>query len=148
MKHPFLVTSTIIWQLLLALGLVGLGVFVYSLKNSPEILMEQDSASAVHGLMLGAAVLGVPGLVLLVGEWGLWKNKRWGWWLSLFVNLAIVGVLIWGLVDDGLSGIDWEAVGITVAFLLVPILLLLPKVRRSYWPGAVLKGTAGASLNS
>jgi hypothetical protein len=37
------------------------------------------------------------------------------------------------MVDDGLRNIDWDVAGITAASVVVPLVLVLPTVRRFYW---------------
>ncbi len=82
MKRPDLILGVIIVvQSLMALVVIGTAAYVLWLTRSPEILSEPDAADAIHGLKIGAAVLGAPGLLLLLAAIGLWRSKRWGWWL-------------------------------------------------------------------
>jgi uncharacterized membrane protein (DUF2068 family) len=95
----------------------------------------RHAADAVHGLRIGAVVLGVPALVLFVSFWGLWKSKPWGWWLALAVDVIVLAVFAYGTFDA--NSIEWDEVGITLCLLVLLVFLLLPKVRKFYWTGPV-----------
>ena len=101
------------------------------LTRSPEILSEPDAADAIYGLKIGAAVLGVPALILLVAAIGLWRSKRWGWWLTLATDVAILATLVYSMLDE--NTVEWDEAALTVCFVFFPVLLLLPKVRKFYW---------------
>jgi uncharacterized membrane protein (DUF2068 family) len=78
--------------------------------------------------------MALPALFAMASSYGLWKRKLWGWWLALFSNTALLGILIYGMTDE--NTIDWEMAGATVVSAILPILLLLPVVRKSYWQAA------------
>ena len=130
MKRPVLVTVVAILQSLLALLLAGTTTYLVWLALSPQIRAESDAADTVHGLMIGAGVISGPAIVLCVSSRGLWKSKRWGWWMSVLVNLSLVGTLVYSTLDD--NSIDWEQLGIAACFAVGSILLFLPKVRKFY----------------
>jgi uncharacterized membrane protein (DUF2068 family) len=131
MKRPHLVIAVNIIQLLLTLLVAGTSVYVLFLTRSPETLKEPDAADTIHGLIIGAAVLGVPALFLITALWGLWRNKRWGWWLALVTDVVIVATLVYSMIGENSSDLT-EPVW-TLCFVVCAILLLLPKVRRFYW---------------
>lgn len=131
MRRSPLITIVTVLQLLLGLLLAGLSIYVLALTRSPETLADPDMAGTVHGLLIGAAVLGIPALITLIGVIGLWKGKFWGWVLSLATDVGTLGVLIYSMMDEG----HWEPDEIGVfAGCVVPIVLLsLPAVRKFYW---------------
>jgi uncharacterized membrane protein (DUF2068 family) len=131
MKRPHLVVAVNIIHLLLTLLLSGTSVYVLSLTRSHETLQETDAAETIHGLVIGAAVLGVPALLLIGALWGLWRNKRWGWWLALVTDVAIVATLVYSMI--GQNSWDLTEPVWTLCFVVCAILLLLPMVRRFYW---------------
>jgi len=53
--------------------LAGLTIYLLMLTRSRETLSEPDASDTVHGLLVAAAVLGVPAVVMLIAAWGLWK---------------------------------------------------------------------------
>ena len=131
MKRPRLIIAVNIIHLLLALLLAGTSVYVLSLTRSPETLQEPEAADTIHGLVIGAAVLGAPALFLIAALWGLWRNKRWGWWLALVTDVVIVATLVCSMIGQNSSDLT-EPVW-TMCFVVCAILLLLPMVRRFYW---------------
>lgn len=135
MKRPALVTVIASLQSLLALILAAGTVYLVWLAHSPQILAEPDGADAAHGIMIGAVAAGGTTVIVLISCWGLWKNKRWGWWLAMMVHVIIVAVMGYGTVDD--SPIDMDSFVITLCFLAFLIFLLIPKVRKFYLRGAI-----------
>lgn len=133
MKRSPLLVGVLIVQLLLGLSLVALSIYVLTLTRSPDILKESDAADAVQGLLIGAGVLGGPGLLCLVAVWGLWKRRNWGWWLGVLCDVGMVGVLCYSMVDDGWHNIDWDMGMFNAAFIVSSVCLLLPSVRKFYW---------------
>jgi len=61
----------------------------------------------------------------------LWKRRRWGWWLSLLVDIGLVATLAYSMVDD--NDIDWEQVIPTIGIVVLVVMLLLPGVRKLYF---------------
>ncbi len=134
MKRPALVVVVNVLQSLLGLVLAGLAVYVLTLTRSREALSEPDASETVHGLLIGAAVLGVPALITLVAAWGLWKRRFWGWVASLATDVGMLAVLVYSVIDDR----EWEGDEIALAAgCVVPVvLLLLPMVRKFFWNSA------------
>jgi hypothetical protein len=64
--------------------------------------------------------------------YGMWKHRRWGWWLTLVTGMTMASVLIYSAIDDGWNALDIEDASATAAFLLLPLLLFLPGVRKYY----------------
>jgi hypothetical protein len=133
-ERPALVTTVTIAQSLLGLLLTGTAVYVLWLTRSREILNGPDAADAVHGLKIGAAVLGAPALILLIATVGLCRSKLWGWWLALATDVVMLAAFAYSTLDE--NTIDAGEVAMTVGFAIFSILLLLPKVRKFYWTGS------------
>jgi hypothetical protein len=139
MKRTPLITIVILLQFLLGALLAGLTVYVLMQTRSPETLAEPDAAETIHGLWIGAAVLGLPALVTLISVCGLWKRRFWGWVLAFATDVGMLAVLVYNLVSESERDRDEIAAAAGVAVVLV--LLMLPKVREFYWK-------ATANLNS
>jgi len=127
MKRSGWITGTIVVQALWAVVLIALSVFllVSARKTAPEVS---------SGLRIGAMVLLVPALLATLSWYGLWKQTLWGWWLALLTDIALMAVFVYSMIDDGLKNIDREMALVTVISAMVPVLLLIPAVRRFYWP--------------
>ena len=139
MKRPVLVTVVNVVQVLLGLVLAGTTVYLIVLTRSKEILAEPDSGDAVHGLLIGALVLGIPAVITLIAAVGLWMGKFWGWVLSLATDVGVVAVMIYSVVGD--NDVDTEQIAITAGFLVAAVLLLLPAVRAAYWRAVTPNGS-------
>ena len=132
MKRSSWITGIIVLQLLYVLVLLALSVYFLLLARTSESRSGPDAEGAALGLKIAAGVLGGPALVAFVGWVGLWKEKLWGWWLTLITDLGLVGAFVYSAVDDGWKNIDWDLVILTGLSVLPVIFSLLPKVRRFY----------------
>ena len=136
MKRSGWVTGVTVIQLLLALTLLGATIYLLVLARSPEILNDKDGAEAAHGLRIAAAICAPLGLIYFASLLGLWKDKLWGWWLGLLLNLTAAGTLIFSVIDDGWKHSDAEDIALPIVFIVLLALFLVPAVRRYYWgPG-------------
>jgi len=131
-RSPWVIGSAVL-QLLMALLLVGICLFLLFLTRSTEIKQEQEAAEAISGLKIAAGMLGAPALLVIVGAYGLWKEKLWGWWLALLTDVGVTGLCLYSMIDDGWNNIDWDVAGFTIVPLLATVLLLIPAVRGFYW---------------
>jgi len=129
-KRSGWITGIVVLQFLYALMMLALAIYLIS-----ETLDGPNAQASIAGLEIAAAVVGGPALVALVGCIGLWKEKLWGWWLTVVTDLGLVAVLVYSMMDDGWHNIDWDVLALSVITLVLVIYLLLPKVRRSYWHG-------------
>ena len=131
MKRSPLIAIVNVLQSCLGLVLAGLTVYLLALTRSRETLAEPDASETVHGLLIGAAVLGVPAVITLIAAWGLWKRRFWGWALSLATDVGVLAVFVYNIVGEN----DREGDEITLAagFALPIVLLLLPVVRKFFW---------------
>ena len=131
MKRPVLITVVNVLETMLGLLLSGLTAYLLALTRSRETLADPDAADTVHGLLIGAGVLGVPALVTLIAAWGLWKGRFWGWVLSLATDVGMIAVLVYSIISD--NDFDGDMIALTAGCLVPAGLLLLPQVRKFYW---------------
>ena len=132
MNRPPTVIAVITIHLLATIALVGLCLYLLWLTHSPEILSDKDAPSAIQGLKIGALILGIPAVLWIPGIYAMWKRKRWGWCLTLITGLGTASVFVYSMIDDGWKALDPEDASVTAAFAILPLLLLLPRVRKYY----------------
>ena len=133
MKRPGWVTGVVVAQFLCGALLLGTCFFLADQIYRPEIKKETDRAVVIHGLKLAIGILAPVAVMVFVGAWGLLKGKLWGWWLVLLINFGLFGILVYSMVDDGLSSVEWDVFTFAAAALLLAIWLLVPAVRRFCW---------------
>ncbi len=131
MKRPALVLFVNALQSLLGLLLAGLTIYVLALTRSRETLADPDAADTVHGLLIGAVVLGVPALITLIAVWGLWKRRFWGWVVSLATDVGMLAVLAYEVIGE--NDREGDEIALATGFVAPIVLLLLPVVRKFYW---------------
>ncbi len=131
MKRSSLITIVNVLQSFLGLVLAGLTVYLLVLTRSRETLAEPDAADTVHGLLIGAVVLGVPALITLVAAWGLWKRRFWGWALSLATDVGVLAVFVYNVVGE--NDREGDEIALAASFVVPIVLLLLPAVRKFFW---------------
>ena len=132
MKRSGLITGITLMQLLLGLLCVGVSIYLLFLIRSPQIRQTHDAVAAIRGLKVAAGIIGPPGLLALVGAYGMCKDRLWGWWVSLLVDFGVASVLAYSVIDDGWKNLDSELNLLTLGFAIPVVLLLLPGVRRYY----------------
>jgi hypothetical protein len=133
MKRSGWIVGVVVIQAMWMLLLVALASYLLVLARSSSIVNDPDGPDAAHGLRLGAAVIAVPAAFAIASCYGLWKRKLWGWWVGLLSNTALLGTLIYSMTDE--NTIDWDMVGVTTVAAVLPLLLLVPVVRKFYWQG-------------
>lgn len=127
------ITGVVVLQFLYSLIMLALPVYLLVLTRASETRSSPDASEEISGLRVAAAVVGAPALLALVAWFGLWKEKLWGWWLTVLTDLGLVVIFGYSLIDDGWKNIDRDVVILTV-FAMVPVVyLLLPGVRKFYW---------------
>jgi uncharacterized membrane protein (DUF2068 family) len=131
MKRSPLITIVNVLQSCLGLVLAGLTVYLLALTRSRETLAEPDAAETVHGLLIGAVVLGVPALITLIAAWGLWKQRYWGWVLSLATDAGVLAVFVYNMVGE--NDRESDEIALAAGFVVPIVLLLLPAVRKVFW---------------
>jgi uncharacterized membrane protein (DUF2068 family) len=136
-KRSGWITGVIVLQLLDALMLLALPLYLLALTRTSAVLNGANAAEEISGLKTAAAVVGSPAVLALVAWIGLWQEKLWGWWLAIFTDLGLVGLFVYSLIDDGWKNIDGQVATLSVVAMVPVIWLLLPKVRRFYWRGGV-----------
>lgn len=123
-KRSRWVAATVALQLLWALALITLSAY---------LLVLASGRPRASGLKVSAAIIAFPGVIAAEGGVGLWRLKRWGWWLSLLCDLGIVAALVYGIIDDATYGLlDWSMIGTALVATILPAMLLFPAVRRFY----------------
>jgi len=133
MNRPGWITVVIVVQALWVLALVGIAIFLLTLARTA-------SPGVSAGVKTGATVLIVLALFACASWYGLWKDTLWGWWFALLGNFALLAIFIYSVVDDGFGNIDWEMAGITMISAILPVLLLVPVVRKFYWRATARRG--------
>jgi len=131
-KRSTLVTGVVLFQIVVALGLLAISVFLVWLTGTQETLKGPDATEAVAGMKVAAVVVTIPAVVLLIAVFGMWKCRPWGWWLALATGLAMVGMLLYSTMDEGWRYIERDDIIGMAICVIPPILLLLPKVRKFY----------------
>jgi len=107
----------ILVQLLYALTLLGLPIYLLSRGDG-------------WGVIFVSAAMGCPGILALIGWFGLRRRKRWGWSLVLSADLVVLGILTYALVDEGWHKIDWGLLGIAVIAAIITAALFIPPLPR------------------
>jgi hypothetical protein len=65
------------------LMLLAVPVYLLVLARTSETRSGPDAQASIAGLKIAAAVVGGPALIALAAWIGLWKEKLWGWWLTV-----------------------------------------------------------------
>jgi hypothetical protein len=146
-KRSGWITAAAVLQLLYTLMLLALPVYLLVLTRAPETRSGPDAQASIAGLKIAAALLLGPALIALVGWIGLWKEKLWGWWLTILTDLGLVAVLVYSMVDDGWHNLEWDVVVVSVIGVVPVVYLLLPRVRRFYWRGSGSEMAAAAAVD-
>jgi uncharacterized membrane protein (DUF2068 family) len=133
MRRSGLVIGVTIVELLLALLLVGISIFLALWMRSAEVQQSLNAADEIFGLRIAALVLVIPGVIMLLAAMGMWKDKLWGWWLALLIDLSIATTLFYSVIDDGWRVADREDIALAVISVVPIVLLLIPAVRKHYW---------------
>jgi hypothetical protein len=115
-------------QLIYALSLVGVALYLLVLGYRWGFRFESSK-----GLILASALIGAPGLLALVGWWGLRRQKLWGWLVALSIDALLLLMFINSIADDGLRNIDAITAALAILSLATASCLLIPAVRKQYW---------------
>ena len=127
------IIAVVVIQAMWMLALVALSLYLLVLARSSDIVNDPDGPDAAHGLRIAAVVIAVPAVFAVASTYGLWRGKLWGWWVGLLSNAAMLGTLIYSMMDE--NTIDWDMVGVATVSAVLPLLLLVPLVRKFYWHG-------------
>ena len=129
MNRPGWVTAIIVVQSLLTLALLALGIYLFLLARSPETLSEKDGTEAAHGLVIAAGIFAPIAFLYFVSVLGLWRARRWGWWLGFLVNVGATTALLYSLIDDGWATSDATDIALPLATIALLVLYWIPSVR-------------------
>jgi hypothetical protein len=118
MKRPWTLWLLVASNVLLA-GFCGI-FFVVTLKtvSSLEALHLGGTDTSFLTMRISAAIQALVGLLSLVCAWALLKQWRWGWWASLLINTAYVGMLV-GLMTSGRGWSGWPITAWLVCMVAV-----------------------------
>jgi len=130
-------------QLLYAITLASLSVYLLVLSRWSEP-RSGPKADEVRGLLIGSAVFAGPALLTLVGWFGLFRSKLWGWWLAFLADVAVLCMFIYSMIDDGWR-VDWDMATFSALSAILPMLLLLPRVRKFYLQPAKVQSVESSS---
>jgi uncharacterized membrane protein (DUF2068 family) len=133
MRRSGWATGVTVAELLLGLALSGTSL--YLLWVIREIKRAGGPVEAILGIKIAIWLIASFALLTLVGSYGLWKCKHWGWWLAFLTDLAWAAICVSSVIDDGWHNIDLEMVFFSVLPLAAIVFLLLPAVRKFYWAG-------------
>jgi len=126
MNRSVWITGVVVAQAVWAFVLIVLAVILI-------ILARMATSDVASGLKIGAVTLAIPALLASVSWYGLWKGMIWGWWVAFSTDFALLAVLIYSMVDDGIRNIDWGMAAMTMSSAIVPVFLLIPVVRKFFW---------------
>ena len=133
MRRSGWVTGVIVMQFLFGVSLSSICIFLLSLIRLPEWELGPHAAATIWGLKVAAGILGPFAGAALVGPSGIWKNMLWGWWTAFLTDIGLFGVLLYSVIDGGWKNPDFDMVGLAAISVVLPVLLLLPTVRRFFW---------------
>ena len=122
MPRPIIATTAALLQSALAVAELSIFGRIVARRGFPPMKSAGGSVST------GALLLLALGLLSAFASYGLWKRACVGWWISLIVNVACVGLFAYAAFDDG----DWDVYLVGGAFLALAVMLLVPQVRRYY----------------
>lgn len=126
MNRSVWITGVVVAQALWAFVLIAIAVILV-------ILAPSATSDVASGLKISAVTLATPALLASVSAYGLRKGMLWGWWLAFFTDFALLAVLVYSMVDDGIRNIDWDMAAMTMSSAIVPVFLLIPVVRKFFW---------------
>ena len=144
MKRPFLVRIVVALQALTGLGALVLAAIVLWKTRDPKLIAE--GAETIHGLYLGAAIVGGAAIIFLVAGVLLWEQWRTGWWLTLFINGLIAAALWYDSLFENDPLIS-EDTAIGLWFVVSMVLLFFPAVRRFVFQKVVLPPAEAGSVS-
>ena len=128
MRRSIWVTGSLVLQGLWALALLGLAAY------SSILFVRRPDSRDIRALVLLSALFGLLGGI---AWYGLWRRKRWGWWLACICSWVLAARFVYTFIDivsiNGWSVVDWGLVVSTAYSLALPIWLVLPGTRKVYW---------------
>ncbi len=132
-KRSGWVTGVVVAQFLCSALFAGACLILLVLIRQMRQQHGDERESTVQALKLAIWIIGPTALILLLGAWGMLKDKLWGWWLAFLTDFAFFAIFLYSVIDDGLKDIDWDVFAFAGASLLLVVWLLVPSVRRHYW---------------
>jgi hypothetical protein len=121
MRRPWLVTTTAAVQNIAGVALIAVYFLVWF----------NDFGEAGRSDILVLAILGLLAVLVTLSSWGLWKNKAWGWWLAVLMDLVGLITYLWDPVTRRVWP-DKDELAFIVLFIVLVGFLLIPQVRRFF----------------
>jgi len=87
----------------------------------------------MEALAVAAWYIAPFALLTLLGTYGMWKNRRWGWLVSFAANFCVAAVFVYSLIDDGWHAADATDITFAAGSLVAMVPLLLPPVWKHFW---------------
>ncbi len=95
-----------------------------------------DAAKHLHSMLFAGSVIGLAGLTYIVTAFGLWRARRWGFWLSIIANGGIITLFVSDMVGNyQVDTEDWAGM---IAFSFPLLLTLWTALNRSKKDDATL----------
>jgi hypothetical protein len=121
MPRPRTVTAAAVVQGLFALGAAGGSVAFLTLVRS-----DTEHEAIIGGLFFCGLTA-----IFATGSAGLWRARRWAWWLALLSDLSIILFALWDtFIDHDRDPDNWIVVAV---FLVAIAMLFMPGVRRFFF---------------
>ena len=139
-RRPGTVRALLALLIVQALGAIGGGIgLVQDPVNNIGLSVSLLDGTPFHDFLIpGLILLIVVGLFPVWVLYGLFRRRRWGWWLSLAAGF---GLIIWIIVEGVLLGyLPGAGIGLQIVFglvgLFVVILTLARRTRDYYGAGS------------
>lgn len=144
MKRPRLVRVLVALQVVTAFASLAIAAAALWKTRDPKLIAE--GAETIHGLYLGAAIVGGAALVFLAGGVLLWKRWRIGWWMAMAMNLLMVFAFAYDPLFEHEPFFS-EDTPLGLWFVVSVVLLFLPAVRRFVFRRAILSPAEAGSVS-
>ena len=125
-KKPGIVLVGMALQTGISLLFVGTAGFFLFLMSTVK-----NSGGSSLGFKLSLVMLLPLTLAAVVGLWGMWKSRPWGWWMGLAVNTLALLTMIPDLIQHDPAP-DVQDVAGAVIFVL-GVAFFLPRSVRHYF---------------
>lgn len=127
-----MVIAVALLETLGSVALVATAIFLLVLAHKarlkpPAANPEQEA----RGLVEAAEIVAGMALPAVLSCWGLWKGRRWGWWLATFINAVGLTIFLWDPITSHARP-DADELTFIAMFAVLLLLLFLGPVRRFY----------------
>ncbi|MGI9103379.1 MAG: hypothetical protein ACR2IF_13150 [Terriglobales bacterium] len=130
MPRPRLVMTAAAVQTAYTILIGGTAAFCFVSARLVQKSGDRGAAQDAKWMLIAGCVVGVMALVYAIGAYGMWRSRRWAWWVSVLANVFVVVFILWDMfVDRDRDPDNWVAIGI---FTVPIVLLMFPGVRSFY----------------